>query len=240
MPLMGTILTVLLAVFLTAVITTVIVKRREEEQIREYQEKILRNQREEVGSIYQIMRGWRHDYHNHMQKIKAHLALDQIEEVSSYLDQLEEDLDKIDIAIRTGNVSVDAILSSKLSVAAKKDIEVNCRAKVPKELSVSDVDLCIILGNLIDNGLESCEKIQDGKNKFIRVYVGIFKGQLYLSVTNSTNEKKRKRERELISGKWGNHGHGLKRIDQIVDKYEGFINRKNEPGAFATEIMLPL
>lgn len=240
MPLMGTILTVLLAVFLTAVVTTVIVKRREEERSREYQEKILRNQREEVGSIYQTMRGWRHDYHNHMQKIKAHLALDQIEEVSSYLDQLEEDLDKIDISIRTGNVSVDAILSSKLSVAAKKDIEVNCKAKVPKELSVSDVDLCIILGNLIDNGLESCEKIQDEKNKFIRVYVGIFKGQLYLSVTNSTNAKKRKRERELISGKWGNHGHGLKRIDQIVDKYGGFINRKNEPGAFATEIMLPL
>lgn len=240
MPLMGTIMTVFLAVLLTAVVTTMVVKRREEERNREYQEKILRNQREEVGSIYQTMRGWRHDYHNHMQKIKAHLALNQTGEVLAYLDQLEKDLDEIDIAIRTGNISVDAILSSKLSVAAKRKIEVNCKAKVPKELSVSDVDLCVILGNLIDNGMESCEKMKDGEKKFIRVYVGIFKGQLYLSVTNSTDEKRRKRERELVSAKWGNHGHGLKRIDRIVEKYEGFINRKNEPGAFATEIMLPL
>lgn len=240
MPLVGMIVAMFLAVFLTAVITTVVVKRREEERNREYQEKILQNQREEVGSIYQTMRGWRHDYHNHMQKIKAHLALNQTGEVLAYLDQLEKDLDEIDIAIRTGNISVDAILSSKLSVAAKKEIEVNCKANVPKELSVSDVDLCVILGNLIDNGMESCERMQDGEKKFIRVYVGIFKGQLYLSVTNSTNEKRRKREKELISAKWGNHGHGLKRIERIVEKYEGFINRKNEPGAFATEIMLPL
>lgn len=234
------IVTVFLTIFLTAVITVVIVKRWEEERVREYQEKILRNQREEVGSIYQTMRGWRHDYHNHMQKIKAHLAMNQTDEVLAYLDQLEKDLDEIDIAIKTGNISVDAILSSKLSVAAKKEIEVNCRAKVPKELSVSDVDLCVILGNLIDNGVESCERIPAGEKKFIRIYIGIFKGQLYLSVTNSTNEKRRKRQKELISGKWGNHGHGLRRIDRIVEKYEGFVNRKNEPGAFATEVMLPL
>lgn len=113
-----------LAVLLTAVITAVLVRRREEERIGEYQDKILRTQREEVQSIYKTMRGWRHDYHNHMQKIKAHLALNQIPEVLDYLDRLENDLDEIDIAIKTGNVSVDAILSSKLSVAAGKKIEI--------------------------------------------------------------------------------------------------------------------
>ncbi len=45
---------------------------------------------------------------------------------------------------------------------------------------------------------------------------------------------------EYITTKRGNHGHGLKRINNTVEKYGGFINRKNEPGVFATEIMLPL
>ena len=194
----------------------------------------------EIREIYMDMRGWRHDYHNHMQKIKAHLALNQLQEVREYLDQLEEDLDAIDIAIKTGNVSVDAILSSKLSVAGGKKISINCKAKVPERLTVSDIDLCVILGNLIDNGVESCEKMKETEKKFIRVYIGIFKEQLYISVTNSTNEVIRRLDKEFISNKRGNHGHGLKRIDNIVEKYDGFINRKNEPGAFATEIMLPL
>ncbi len=230
----------LIAEVLTVVITTIVVKNREEERMGEYQDKILRTQREEVQNIYKTMRGWRHDYHNHMQKIKAHLALDQTEELKEYLDLLEQDLDAIDIAIKTGNVSVDAILSSKLSVASEKEISINCKAKVPGKLAVRDVDLCVIIGNLIDNAIESCEKMKEQERRFLRVYIGIFKQQLYISVTNSTNESVRKKNRELISSKRGNHGHGLRRIDSIVEKYDGFINRKNEPGAFVTEIMLPL
>ncbi len=232
---------IFLAVLLAAILLTAyIVRRQEEERLGEYQDKILKTQREEVQSIYKTMRGWRHDYHNHMQKIKAHLALNQIEEVRDYLDQLEEDLDAIDIAVKTGNVSVDAILSSKLSVAKKREIEIYCKAKVPKELVVSDVDLCVIVGNLIDNGIESCEKMKEGQRRFLRIYIGIFKEQLYISIANATCEVRRRREKEFISNKRGNHGHGLKRIEQIVAKYDGFINRKNEPGAFVTEIMLPL
>ena len=230
----------LVVLLFTIFLTAFFVRRREEERLGEYQDRILKTQREEVQNIYKTMRGWRHDYHNHMQKIKAHLALNQIEEVTEYLDQLEEDLDAIDIAIKTGNVSVDAILSSKLSVAAKHDIEINCKAKVPKQLTVSDIDLCVIIGNLIDNGMESCDKLKEGERRFMRIYIGVFKEQLYISVSNATNEVIRKLDKEFISHKRGNHGHGLKRIDNIVEKYDGFINRKNEPGAFATEIMLPL
>ena len=208
----------ILTVVLAVVITTFVVTRREENLFDEYQDKILKTQREEVQNIYKTMRGWRHDYHNHMQKIKAHLALGQFQEVTEYLNRLEKDLDEI--------------VNSKLTVASDKDIEINCKAKVPKELSVSDVDLCVIIGNLVDNSLESCKKMGDDEKKFLWVYIGVFKKQLYISIMNSTNE--------FVSRKWGNHGHGLKRIDNIVEKNQGFINRKNEPGVFVTEVMLPL
>jgi sensor histidine kinase regulating citrate/malate metabolism len=186
------------------------------------------------------MRGWRHDYHNHMQLLKAHLAMGQYEQAKNYLNQLEEDLDSIDVAYKTGNVSLDAILNSKLSVAEKQGIEIHSKATVPEKLAVSDVDLCVVIGNLLDNAMESCEKMKVDEQRFLRVYIGVFKQQLYISVTNSTNEVIRKLDKEYISSKRGNHGHGLKRIDTIVEKYDGFINRKNEPGVFVTEIMLPL
>ena len=153
-------------------------------------------------------------------------------------------MDSIDIAIRTGNVGLDAILSSKVSIARKNSIEVNCTAKVPGELKITDVHLCAIVGNLMDNAIEACEKIPLGENgvatRFIRIYIGLFKNQLYISITNSTNVKKRQRVTELVTSKIGEHGFGLRRIDKLVDKYDGYVNRKNEPGVFATEIMLPL
>ena len=110
---------------------------------------------------------------------------------------------------------------------------------MPEHLTVTDIDLCVLIGNLIDNGVEACEKMEEGR-KFIRLYIGVLKQQLYISVTNATSELVRKMDEEYITTKRGNHGHGLKRINGIVEKYGGYINRKNEPGVFVTEIMLPL
>ena len=236
-----TLLIILFIVILIAavIITHFITKHVDEKWIFEFQDSVLKKQRDEVENVYNTMRGWRHDYHNHMQTLKAYLSMNQTKEMGTYLDHLEEDLDSIDIAIKTGNTSVNAILSSKVSIAQKNDINVNCKATVPPQLKISDVHLCTIIGNLLDNAIESCQKVEPDK-RFIRIYIGLFKEQLYISITNATNQTRRQKLIELITTKKGEHGFGLRRIDKIVTQYDGYLNRKNEPGVFATEIMLPL
>ena len=241
------ILIIFFSILLGSLITIFITKSRYQKKLENFQDSVLKKQRDEVQNIYQTMRAWRHDYHNHMQSIKAMLSMNKKKELSLYLDNLEKDLDSIDIAIRTGNVGLDAILSSKVSIARKNTIEVSCTAKVPSDLKIPDVHLCAIVGNLMDNAIEACEKITSSQKqcddvlpKLIRIYIGLFKNQLYISVTNSTKERKRKKLSELVTGKTGEHGFGLRRIDKITEKYDGFVNRKNEPGVFATEVMLPL
>ena len=203
-----------------------------------YQNKLLKNQVEEVQNIYMTMRGWRHDYHNHLQSLKAKLKQNQTEEALEYLNELETDLDDIHQIVETGNINVDAILNSKLSLAITQDIDVNVKVSIPSILPISDIDCCVLLGNLVDNAIESCQKVEG--NKYIRLYIGLYKKQLYISITNATNEVVRKFDEEYITTKRGNHGHGLKRINKVVEKYQGYINRKNEPGVFVTEIMLPM
>lgn len=205
-----------------------------------YQVTVMSRQVEEVNEIYTTMRGWRHDYHNHLQKLKAHLAMGQVGEAERYLNELEADLDAIKVKYTTGNVSLDAILNSKLSIAEKEKIRINCKAEIGENLAIGDIDLCVILGNLIDNAVESCRKMSEEADRFLRIYLCIRKQQLYIAVTNSTGEVIRKLDAEYISNKRGDHGHGLKRVDLIVDKYNGYIRRANEPGVFSTEIMLPL
>ena len=216
-----------------------IAKRHYERTLIEYQNKLMSNEMKEVQNIYMTMRGWRHDYHNHMQSIKAYLAKDNISEAKKYLDNLEVDLDDIKLLFDTGNFNVDAILNAKVSLALDNGIKCDYKAVIPKKLSVSDIDLCVLIGNLIDNAVEACRKLP-ADEQFLRLYISTFKEQLYISVTNATNEVVRKLDDEYISNKRGDHGHGLKRINNIVDKYDGYINSKNEPGVFVTEIMLPL
>ena len=203
-----------------------------------YQNKLLKNQVEEVQNIYMTMRGWRHDYHNHLQSLKAKLNQNQVEESIRYLNDLEKDLDDIKQIVESGNIEVDAILNSKLSLAMAQNIEVSVKVSIPQNLSITSIDCCVLLGNLIDNAIEACEKVND--RKYIRLYIGLYKKQLYISITNATNEVVRKFDEEYITTKRGNHGHGLKRINKVVEKYHGYINRKNEPRVFVTEIMLPM
>ena len=216
------------------------IMKREEDKTIIYQNKLMKQQMDEIENIYMTMRGWRHDYHNHLQSLKGFLSLNKVDQMKNYLNELETDLDSIDTLYHSGNLQLDSILNAKLAIAEKGHIRIHCDASIPPQLHVSDLDLCVILGNLLDNAIESCRKIKNPDERFIRVYIGILKKQLYISITNATSETVKQRTDHYFTTKRGDHGHGLKRVDQVVKKYDGYLNRQNEPGVFATEIVLPL
>lgn len=210
-----------------------------ERRIAAYQNDLLTKHCQEVEHIYRQMRGWRHDYHNHIQ---AMLALtDKPEELRQYLWMLNDDLTTVDTVLKTGNVMVDAILNSKLSLIKSHKIGVNAKATVPAKLQIAETDLCAIIGNLLDNAMEGCLRQEEGEERFVRVYIGILKEQLYICVTNSAGGEVRKAGKKYLSTKNSvSHGFGLQRIDSLAEKYGGYVNRQSEQGAFATEVMLPL
>ncbi|WP_440895210.1 sensor histidine kinase [Amphibacillus sp. Q70] len=202
---------------------------------------LIRSHVEEVESIYKQMRGWRHDYKNHIQTMKAHLELGQFKELSQYLAELDQDLISVDTIIKSGNVMIDAVLNSKLTLAQSREITLHAKAHVPKKIHVQDVDLGIILGNLLSNAIEGCMTVPNPEDRFIRVYIHEMKEQLYISITNTMDQKIKRSGQNILTTKTGkDHGFGLKRIDTTVAKYQGFINRQFEEGVFATEVTLPL
>lgn len=205
---------------------------------RDFQNRLMQQQYEEIRSVYLNLRGWRHDYHNHIQALKAFFDRGQMIEARNYLNEIETELERVDSFVRSGNLMADAILNSKITYAVNKGIQVTCDATLSEELFISDMDLCIILGNILENAIESCEKIPQEK-RFLRIYMAIIKEQLYISVQNSAPEILNFEERNYISTKRGNHGLGMKRVAAVVEKREGFLNLNNEPGIFGTEITIP-
>ena len=229
--------------FIAVCITVLFLFRRTlynmiDRRIERFQSELIEKQVREIQNMYRQVRGWRHDYRNHINNMKIQLSEGNYDKLSDYLNELADDLDTVDTVIKTGNVMADAILNSKLNVAEKMNIKLNVKANVPENLPMSDVELCSMLGNILDNAVEACGTFPE-EERFMRIYIGKLKGQLYLSVQNSAG-KVRKEKGSYLSTKEGEHGYGLFRIDRIAKKYGGYVNRQNEEGVFATEIMIPL
>ena len=213
--------------------------KRIDRQIAAYQRELIETHYREVDNMYRQIRGWRHDYRNHIQTMKAYAASGDLDAIRRYLDLLDEDLTTVDTVIKTGNPMTDAILNSKISLAHSRDIPVIADAHVPVRLKSSEIDLCCILGNLFDNAIEASIQLPR-EQRLIRVYMDMKNTQLYISFTNFTAGKKLPKEGSRFrSTKGEGHGFGLVRIDAIVERLEGYISRNSEDGAFTTEILLP-
>lgn len=210
-----------------------------DKRIAVYQRELIETHYKEVENMYTQMRGWRHDYRNHIQTMKVLASNGDMEGIKEYLNKLDTDLNTVDIAIKTGNAMADAIINSKVSLARSRDIDVSIDAHIPIKLKISELDLCCILGNLFDNAIEASMPLPKEK-RLIRVYIDMKGTQLYISFTNFTSTKKlTKLGNSFATTKGEGHGFGLVRIDNIVDRLDGYLSRNSEDGAFTTEILIP-
>lgn len=208
-----------------------LVKKR----VASFENEILQKYYAEVENMYTKMRGWRHDYRHHIQAMKVHAAKGELASIVSYLDMLDEDLTNVETVVKTGNRMADAILNSKLSLAAEREITVRTDTNIPVALSMSELDLCIVIGNLMDNAMEACMELPAEK-RLIRLYMEMKGNYLYLALTNTAGGGKKK---SFKTTKGSGHGLGISRIDAIVKKYGGYVTRASEDEAFSTEVLLP-
>ncbi len=191
----------------------------------------------EVETIYNKMRGIRHDYRNNLQVMQAFLQAGELASLEKYLDELVNEMNQVDTIIRTGNVLIDSLVNTKMSIAKNNGVNVDATALAPKDLTIDATDVATILGNLLNNAIEATTNSKN-QDKFIRVYIAPMKDMLYINVTNSMDKSPKINFKSLKAP--NRMGFGLHRIDATVKKYNGFLNRQWEEGVFSTEITLPL
>ena len=210
-----------------------------DKRIAAYQRELIETHYREVENMYRQIRGWRHDYRNHIQMMKVLAANGDMDALKAYLDELDTDLNTVDTVVKTGNPMADAILNSKISLARSRNIPTQVDAHIPVKLKMSELDLCCIIGNLFDNAMEASMALPEEK-RLIRVYMDMKGTQLYISFPNFTAAKKlNKVGRGFKTSKGEGHGFGLVRMDDIVSRYDGYLSRNSEDGAFTTEILIP-
>ena len=206
-------------------------------KLAEYQTEQSERHLNEMRGIYREMRGYKHDFHNHLQTLKGQLEAGEAERALQYIEQLDRQLMNVDTLLKTGNLSLDVILSAKIAQAKAEGIAVAVKANVPEGLLLSDLELSIVVGNLLDNGIEACMEAKG--ERFLRLYMGMKGKMLYFSMLNSSGAKRQKKGTRFLSGKEGFHGFGLRRAETILKEHGGWCKYNSEEGAFTSEFLVP-
>lgn len=201
------------------------------------QEEQARRHLDEVRSIHSEMRGYKHDFHHHLQTLKGQLEAGEVDRAVAYLAELDANLQRVDTLLKTGNVTVDAILSAKLAQARAEGVAVTVQAGLPDTLTLSDLELSIILGNLLDNAIEAC---RDARGEpFLRLTLCMKGKMLYCYLLNAAGKKKAKVGSLFRTSKGGAHGFGLHRAETILKQHGGWVKYNSEDGAFTSEFLVP-
>ncbi len=203
-----------------------------------YQTELTARHLEEVRSLYTEMRGYKHDFHHHLQLLREQLKAGDTDRALRYVEELDSRLGQVDTLLKTGNITADALFSAKLSQAKVYKIPCTITAVIPEALPFTDVELSILFGNLLDNAMEACAAVPETE-RFLRIYCKKKGTMLYFSMMNAAGTKQQKRDGIFASGKPGLHGFGLKRAEHIVKEHGGWIKYNSEDGAFTTEFLLP-
>lgn len=192
---------------------------------------------EEVIDMYTKIIGWKHDLKNHINMIWGLLEVSTKEDVISYVKEIDESISELDKNIYTENMAINSILISKMKYAEQECINVNLDLKIDSEIKISNVDICVVLGNLLDNSIEACSSVEGYRH--IDLIIVSQNNKLVIKISNNTNGYVNKvKDKFLTTKRNAMNGIGLTQVDNIVKKYNGYINRKHENNIFTTYMMI--
>ena len=197
---------------------------------------LLESSYNEMHSIFQDNAILCHDINKHFLILTKLLENGNADEASDYLKNLHVSATKASNFIWTDNEFVDMVLNSKLVEAQKLGIVIKINSD-KFNFSNNNYDLCLILGNLLDNAIEASTLAE---NKWIHINILKNKNIININISNSLKRKPVEKNGKLCTTKGDTraHGIGLLSVRQLVEKNEGIFNYKFDNYHFEANVTL--
>jgi len=180
---------------------------------------------------------YRHDMRHHLNLIDSYLADNNRDAAQKYIAKVERSIDDAMVEQYCSNYTVNLILYSYITHAKKEDIEVETQIDLPEENTVSDMDLCVIFGNVIENATNACKGILTIDYRFIKIVCINKNNKLFIQISNSY-EGIVQFAGDMPVSTMENHGLGTKSIAAIAQKYGGVYSFTAVDGVFTTSIII--
>ena len=209
--------------------------------IYEKEFQLLERNMHEKESMMQEIRVKRHDLKHQMLNLLALLQKGEYGKLESDMKQMAE-LESLNglLVVNTQNSIIDSFVNNQYAVAKEKGIDFQVKIDVPAELPFAGEDLCVILGNALDNAIEACERGQVSK-PWISIKLIYDGANLLMTLENSFDGTIRKNKKGMQISRKANsqqHGIGTYSIQRVVQKYHGYYHVEVTEKEYHLEIIL--
>ena len=194
---------------------------------------------ENIKSQHEEIRRIRHDMKQSYQVLQQFVVENKFDELAEYLPQICEQINKISSAVDTNHSIINAILNTKLSFAKSQGIKTLCSSvKQIHAEKIEEIDLCHLIGNMMDNAIEATLKISSEKTKYVEVSITERNAMILITVRNSYEDVLIDEGLNTSKDNKANHGFGIKTIRKIAKKYQGSADFYIEGDLFCCSVML--
>lgn len=207
--------------------------RQMEMQIAYQKEKYI-----QLGAAYKTNRRLIHDTKKHYFILQEHLKRQEYRELCQYLQLAIKDIEDTYTEINTGNLVIDAFISNFKNIAETNGISFSPTLKIDaNRIPVNDYDLCVVLGNLLDNSFNACRKNTAGHN-YIALTMSVNENDIfYIHIENTYDPAEESASRQKSD--FLEHGYGMDNIENIVERNHGFLKHKFG-STFCMDIVIPI
>jgi len=187
------------------------------------------------------MRRIKHDIRHFIGVMKGLLEEEHYDDLKRFLGEYNKKIEIDPIPYFCENVVANSILGYYSLKAKERGIPFYCACSIPKQLLISDIDLCIVLGNALENAIESCSNLDNPEARFILNEVRVLNNQLLIKIENSYDGCLNFQNGKYISTKnEQTRGMGILNIKKVVESYRGFTKIEHNEKVFTFMAAFPL
>jgi hypothetical protein len=186
------------------------------------------------------IRGIKHDIRHFIGVIKRLSEEERYDEMKQFLSEYAEKTETDTLPIFCENIVANSILGYYSLKAKEGGIPYHFACSIQKQLFISDSDLCVVLGNALENAVEACKNMNNPNVQFISAEARTINGQMLLKIENSYNGFLNLQDGKYLSIKDGkSHGIGLQNIKKVVESYGGFVKIEHNEKIFTLMAAFP-
>lgn len=191
------------------------------------------------------MRHLRHDLKNQYAYMQILLEQGKHEELKEYFAQMTDSLPLLQGYVDCGNSNMNTLLNLMYSKAKARNVKLSFQLVVPPVLPFKTKRLCSLIGNLVDNAIEECSRLQKEGREDAGIQLSIYPQKSYLVICckNTTDKqgltrsigglRTTKKDEQL-------HGYGTRIVSRIAEKYNGLAEFQLEGNQFVAKVMLDM